>query len=344
MSKKISFKPKQVAKNVLSELHPRTQEIMKLRYGLGGDSKIKTLESVGKKYGITRERVRQIESAAISIIRKSENLKKEKGVLKELKSLIASLGAILPEKELLESISKDKVTQNTIRFFLTLGEDFVKHKEDKEFETRWSVDPKVSKEVHRLLKDIFKSLSDQELVTEGELISRFLGEAENLSEDYRNKEMVKRWLKVSKKLGTSPLGDWGKASASGVKIRGIKDYAYLIMRKNGSPLHYKEVAENITKVFGKKCHVATCHNELIKDSRFVLVGRGMYALKEWGYKPGTVKQVIKDLLEKNGPMKKEEIVTEVLKEKYLKKNTILVNLQNSKNFKRGPGNYYYLVD
>lgn len=344
MSEKISFKPKQVAKKVLSELHPRTQEIMILRYGLGGDAKTKTLESVGKKYGITRERVRQIEKSAITLIRSSDNLKKERVVLDELKKLIFSLGGILPEEELLESISNDKVTQNTIRFFLTLGEDFVKYKEDKNFKTRWSVDPKLSKEVHKLLKQIFESLSDQELLTEGELISRFLGEAENLSDHYKDKEMAKRWLLVSKKLGTSPLGDWGKINASGVKIRGVRDYAYLVMRKNGSPLHYKEVAENITKTFGKKCHVATCHNELIKDPRFVLVGRGMYALKEWGYKPGTVKDTIKDLLRRNGPMKKDAIVEGVLREKYLKKNTILVNLQNSDCFKKDSNNYYHLVE
>ena len=55
-------------------------------------------------------------------------------------------------------------------------------------------------------------------------------------------------------------------------------------------MHFKEVAEAISKTFGKKTHYATCHNELIKDSRFVLVGRGMYALAEWGYQAGIAPQ------------------------------------------------------
>ena len=56
------------------------------------------------------------------------------------------------------------------------------------------------------------------------------------------------------------------------------------MRKHGSPMHFREATEAIAKTFGKKVNDATCHNELIKDSRFVLVGRGLYALTEWGYK------------------------------------------------------------
>ena len=113
-----------------------------------------------------------------------------------------------------------------------------------------------------------------------------------------------------------------------------------MMRKHGSPMHFREVAEAITNTFEKKCHTATCHNELIKDNRFVLVGRGMYALSEWGYKPGVVRDVIKEILKREGPRTKEEVVDKVLKERYLKKNTILVNLQNPKYFKKNKDKKY----
>ena len=76
------------------------------------------------------------------------------------------------------------------------------------------------------------------------------------------------------------------------------------------------------------------HNELIKDQRFVLVGRGIYALAEWGYAKGVVRDVIRDLLAKHGPLTKDEIMDKVLKERYVKENTILVNLQNPKFFKK----------
>ncbi len=74
--------------------------------------------------------------------------------------------------------------------------------------------------------------------------------------------------------------------------KGMRDYAFLVIRKHGSPIHFREVARQINLVFKKKAHTATTHNELIKDPRFVLVGRGLYALKEWGYMSGVVKDVI----------------------------------------------------
>jgi DNA-directed RNA polymerase delta subunit len=123
----------------------------------------------------------------------------------------------------------------------------------------------------------------------------------------------------------------------------VRDYAYLILRKHGSPIHFKDVAKLITEVFKKKAHVATTHNELIKDPRFVLVGRGLYALKEWGYSTGIVRDVIKEILKKNGPLSKEDILDKVMKERYVKQNTIMVNLQNPKFFKKNKQGLYIIV-
>jgi DNA-directed RNA polymerase delta subunit len=123
----------------------------------------------------------------------------------------------------------------------------------------------------------------------------------------------------------------------------MRDYAFLVIRKHGSPIHFREVAKQITQVFKKKAHVATTHNELIKDPRFVLVGRGLYALKEWGYMSGVVRDVIKKIIEKNGPLTKEEIIAKVLKERYVKDNTIMVNLQNQKHFKKDKDGKYSIV-
>ena len=66
----------------------------------------------------------------------------------------------------------------------------------------------------------------------------------------------------------------------------------------------------------------------------MLVGRGLYALTEWGYKPGVVRDVIREALEKEGPMKKDEIIKQVKKARFVKDNTILVNLNDSRYFKR----------
>ncbi len=336
----LSFKPKQVTKRILSPLQDRAYDVIFNRFGLGEDAERKTLESIGNKYGITRERVRQIENAALAPIRKAETYKNEQQVFDELKKIVHELGAVVEEEELLGHVAKDKVTQNHIHFYLVLGDEFKKEREDENFRSRWIVDEMISREVHDALKRLYSTLSDDELVLESELISRFLDSLKNISAEQRNEEMARRWLNLSKTIAKNPLNEWGKADSSNVKTRGIKDYAYLVMRKHGSPMHFREVAKSIETTFGKKTHVATCHNELIKDSRFVLVGRGQYALAEWGYKTGIVRDVIKDILKKEGPMTKDDVVEKVLKERFLKKNTILVNLQNPKYFKKNKQGLY----
>lgn len=343
MTNTITFKPKQVTKKILSGLQPRAYEVIINRFGLSDDTQRKTLEAIGKKYGITRERVRQIENAAMSFIRKSDTFKNENQIFEELKKLVDAMGAIVSEQELLTHLSKDKLTQNYLHFFLTLGNDFFKHKEDDHFKTHWTIDSDTANKIRATLDNIYDNLSDDQLISEGDLISRFLSEVSEISEQYRNEEIARRWLSISKKLSKNPLGEWGKTASPGIKTRGVKDYAYLMMKKHGSPMHFREVAKAVFETFNKKCHIATCHNELIKDKRFVLVGRGIYALAEWGYKTGVVKDVIRDLLKKNGPMKKEDIIEQVMKERYLKKNTILVNLQNAKYFKKNKNGEYAII-
>jgi hypothetical protein len=165
----------------------------------------------------------------------------------------------------------------------------------------------------------------------------------DVSEKYKNDEVLKRWLRISKKIDKNPLGEWGVSHSPNIRAKGIRDYAFLAMRRHGSPIHFKDIAKIITDLFDKKAHPATTHNELIKDPRFVLVGRGLYALSEWGYLSGVVKDFIVKVLHKNGPMTKDQIIDKVMKERYVKENTILVNLHNSKYFKKAKDGKYSLV-
>ena len=339
----ITFKPKQVTKRITSHLHDRANDVIMNRFGLNADAERKTLEEIGKKYNITRERVRQIEEAALALIKKSEAYKQEQAVFDELKQIINSLGSIVAEHELLPHISKDKATQNHIHFYLVLGEVFKKHREDDHFHTRWSVDDGVSEKVHDALKKLYSGLKDEDLITETEMIKKFLDNVKDTADLYKDEEIITRWLGISKAISKNPLGEWGKSSSPNIHTRGIKDYAFLVMRKHGSPMHFREVADTISKTFGKKTHYATCHNELIKDSRFVLVGRGIYALAEWGYKAGVARDIIKDILKREGPLSKDQVVEKVMKERYFKKNTILVNLANLKYFKKNQNGLYTVV-
>jgi len=339
-----SFKPKKITQKITSHLQNRASDVIMNRFGLTADGKKKTLEEIGKKYNITRERVRQIEDAAINFIKKSDAYKNEQAVFDELKQIVHKLGSIVAEHELLPYISKDQATQNHINFFLVLGDAFKKHREDEHFHARWSVDDSMTEKVHDALKKLYATLKDEDLIPETEMIKKFFDQMKDIAEQYKDEEIARRWLSMSKSVAKNGLGEWGKASSPNIRTRGIKDYAFLVMRRHGSPMHFKEVADSISKTFGKKTHYATCHNELIKDSRFVLVGRGMYALAEWGYKAGIAREVIQDIFKREGePLSKDDVVKRVMKERYFKKNTILVNLANPKYFKKNKNGLYTLA-
>lgn len=340
---KVNFKPKAVVKRLLSVLPPRARDVVESRYGLGNKAERMTLESIGKTYKITRERVRQIENYAFGVIRKSDAYKKEKAAFDELEKLIDTLGGVVHEEDFLNYVTDDEGLQNYIHFLLVLGDPFKKRKDDPDFHHRWYVSEEVVEKVESSLKKLYENLSDEDLVPESEMIATFLETVKDVAEKYKNEEIAKRWLSLSKKVGRNPLGEWGASESSNVKAKGMRDYAYLAIRRHGSPMHFTEVAKAIQKLFDRTAHVATCHNELIKDPRFVLVGRGLYALKEWGYSQGVVKDVIRDILKRNGPLTKDEIIDKVLKERYVKDNTIVVNLQNQALFKKGKDGKYSLA-
>lgn len=342
MGIKLEFKPKQVVKKLLSVLPDRAKDVLTRRYGLGKETSPVTLEAIGQEYGITRERVRQIENYALATIRKSEQFETEQAVFDELKDHLTELGTIVREDEFLDEVAKDQSTKNHVHLLLVLGDAFVKHKEDDEFHHRWHVDQELAETVHDSLRRLYDNLSDDELVPEADLIDAFLTELKDVNEEYKNEQILRRWLGLSKTMGKNPLGEWGKAHSPNVRAKGMRDFAYLVIKRHGSPMHFREVAESISELFKRRAHEATCHNELIKDERFILVGRGIYALKEWGYVAGPVKDVIANILAEQGPLTREDIIDAVRKERYVKDNTILINLQDAKRFSRASDGKYSL--
>jgi hypothetical protein len=340
----ITFKPKQVTKKLFSVLPDRARSVLERRYGLGATTETHTLESIGQTYNITRERVRQIENYGIQTIQKSEVYKEFQDVIKELHDAVTDLGGVISEQDLLTELTKDASLRNHIYFLLVIGDPFKRVKEDASFTHRWYIEKKVSDTVEKALKNIFESLDVDDLVSEEEMLTKLRAELQDLEEHYHDEKILKRWLSISKKLDRNPLGEWGHATSPNVHAKGIRDYAYLAVKRHGSPMHFREVADAIKELFNRKAHIATTHNELIKDRRFVLVGRGLYALSEWGYSAGVVKDVLRDILNTHGPLTREEIIDKVRKERYVKDNTIIVNLQDTLLFKKLPDGNYIIVE
>ena len=349
---KITFKPGQVTKQLLGALPERSRDIIERRYGLvgsprsggvGKDNEPMTLEAIGQIYNITRERVRQIENFAIATIRKSDQYAAAKIAFDELEDLMMNYGGVVREDILLADISNDLTTQNQVNFMLNIGESFVRLREDDDFRHRWTNDMETTEKVHGALTNLDGDLDSKDLIGEAEMLERFAEQLKSDIKDYLEHSKMKNWLGLSKRLASNPLGEWGLADSPGVRTRGVRDYAYLVLRQHGQPLHFSDVAKKIKDIFGRDAHVATTHNELIKDSRFVLVGRGLYALSEWGYANGVVRDIIKNVLKKSGPLNREDLVKEVLKQRQVKENTIYVNLQNSKHFHKDSKGKYALT-
>ena len=338
-----SFDSLALVKKLLAAAPERAREVLVRRFGLGTVSERETLEAIGDRSSITRERVRQIEAAGLDAIRASKAFKEAKDAFEELAQYIHHLGIIVPEEELLAALGKDEKSRNRFRFLLVLDSSFFRERETNDFLSRWHVDGTTAKNIHEALSRLYAALPDDEVVSEGDLLDRFLDELKGVNDAYKNEEVLKRWLSLSKRIGSNPLAEWGRTTAPAIRIKGIRDYAYLAIKRHGEPMHFSDVAKAIGTLFTKKAHVATTHNELIKDPRFVLVGRGLYALTEWGYKPGVVRDVIRETLEEKGPLKKEEIIKHVKTARFVKDNTILVNLNDSRYFKRMKDGRYSAV-
>lgn len=338
----LSFKPKAATKSLFVCLPERAQDILRRRFGLEMVERL-TLDAIGKKYGITRERVRQIEDFSLRAIRRSKEFATAAEIFSELRQSLHDYGGLAHEQEFLKHLDADEVNQNNLHFLLVLGDEFTKLKEDAEFHHRWTVDQALAERVHQSLRRAAEGLAEDDLLSEEEMVKRVLNSIAERGSDETLADKARHWLLISKQLGLNPVGEWGLISSPNVRARGVRDYAFLVLRQHGSPMHFMEVARAINDFFSRRANPATCHNELIKDQRFVLVGRGMYALTEWGYRPGIVREVIENILTEHGPLTEEEVLSRVLKERYVKGNTILVNLKNPRYFKKDKQGRYLAV-
>lgn len=335
----LSFSPKNISKDLLSDLPERSRKVLLDRFGLNPKGQVRTLDSIGKEYGITRERIRQIENHGLASVRDSDAYTAHQAELDEMKRVVAALGGILAERTILDELSKTPSDQNHVIFLLTVGHHFEDRHESADFHDRWHTDAQLAESVESALSNLHDAIENNRLTPEEEFLQLFGKHLKQEGVKQREPEVMRRWLVISKRIGKNPLGEWGRSDSPHVRIKNTRDFAYLTLKRHGSPMHFTEVAKGIEKLFGREAHPATTHNELIKDGRFVLVGRGLYALKEWGYEPGVVRDVIKGILQREGPLSREDIIDRVKRERYVKDATIAVNLQSSTFSRLSDGRY-----
>lgn len=313
-----------ICNDLLKTLPVKQKEIINRRFALQNGKERETLQLIGESFGITRERVRQIERDAI--LKLEGGAKKYKEVFQNFREYLKKSGNLKKEDLLLKELGKEN-DQPYVYFLLNLKEDLKRYGATNDFYSLWTTDSaslgeakKTVSLVCQELKRIGKPVFFKELTAANSVLNKTPGS----------------FLEISKKIRQNSEGLWGLLEWPEINPRGVKDKAYLVLKKEKKPLHFSEVASLIPKALSQ-----TVHNELIKDARFVLVGRGIYALKEWGYERGVVKDVISKVLKSSEkPLSKEEVLEKVLKQRQVKENTVFLNLSNRKYFLRNSEGEY----
>jgi predicted Zn-ribbon and HTH transcriptional regulator len=322
----------QLIDNLLNEFTPKQRRVVVGRFGLKNGER-STLQFIGDELKITRERVRQIEEQAIKKL--SKKVKEEAtGILDYAKKHLASVGGVKRDDSFIEDIIHGleiggdvKHADQKLRFLFLVAGTPSYSKNDDDMNAFWFSDDKAKDKFLDFVKTVTNSLKSGK---KEEILNKklYLSHMKDLTSAHL--------LSIPKHFSTNIFGEFGLKAWPEIEPKTIRDKVYLVLRKHDKPLHFEDIAKNINK-FGldrKPAHVQTVHNELIKDDRFVLVGRGVYALKEKGYQPGTVREVIARLLKKHGPLESGTVVRLVNEQRFLKENTILLNLQNRRFFKR----------
>lgn len=311
----------------------REQEIITRRFGLNGTKE--TLEQIGERLNITRERVRQLEKAALirlKIAAEKGNIENLAEIEKALIRNLAESGRISKTKNLADKYLEKNASEQEILnliFIAEISSKLVVIAENDKYHSaiansEYGDERKIKTAIDEIVNIIKKNKSPLSL---DELDGKL---------SYEHPSQIEAIASVSKLLA-SLHGVWGLEKWPSVNPKNIRDKIFVILEAKKEAMHFSEIAEEIRNSDFSRKNVTTqaIHNELIKDKRFVLIGRGIYALDNWGFKKGTVADTITEVLKEAGePLYRDEIVKRVLEKRKVKETTVLLNLQSKKEFVR----------
>ncbi|MFZ2193077.1 MAG: HTH domain-containing protein [Candidatus Moraniibacteriota bacterium] len=331
-----------VAMSLLAHFPERAQNIFKQRFGLADNFSVQTLDKIGNDHKVTRERVRQI----ITDYKKHIAKKCDEAEFREIENIfiftIEDNCGIVKEDNAVSHLNQKKLAreENALRFLVNHSKRIHVVFEKTIIERSWVISKEILGQAKMVIAEAENILKkEKKTLTSDEIFKKLSVIFPNCS-----KKLILNFLESSIKVKSNQFKKWGLHDWPEINPRGSREKIYLILKEEGSPLHFTQITKLIDKhkLGAKKAHPQTIHNELIKDDRFVLIGRGIYALSEWGYYKGAIKDVLKNILEKNGkPIRQDDIMQEVLKLRKVKKATIAINLNNAKLFNR-KGEWYSL--
>ncbi|MBU0646893.1 MAG: sigma factor-like helix-turn-helix DNA-binding protein [Patescibacteria group bacterium] len=354
--------------NLFNNLNSRERDVLTKRFGLLGDCK-ETLEKIGQIYKLTRERIRQIETSSIKKIKQLNDLESSmSGLKKAINQLLEAHGGLMEKEYMLNNLvdvsidacqAKDKdvnIHRSHFNFLISkfLSDEFEEIKKSKHFKNLFKLKYQSLEYLEVLVEELLEKINElkntmttDELVKLAKELVAYKNNEEKfkISDDLSSEKdnlakadmIIRSILKTIKNIGQNKFGHWGISNWREIRPRTINDKIYLILKNNGKPMHFIDIANKINQtVFDKKqANAATVHNELILDNKYVLVGRGLYGLKEWGYCKGTVIDVVENILKQSSfPLSREEVVTKVLEQRFVRETTINLALMDKKRFER----------
>tara|TARA_Y100000310_G_scaffold10036_1_gene10745 strand:+ start:3532 stop:4563 length:1032 start_codon:yes stop_codon:yes gene_type:complete len=331
---------KDLLENLIQTLSKRSADIVRRRFGLSVKTP-QTLEHIGNLYNITRERVRQIECDSFSRLRKQNEFKKLDKTLNNIKIIFDDQGGVISESRLLKEFIKEH--KNQIIFLLKLTPKFHYYKEQEKVKSIWTTHPKYCDLIQQIINNLIQINEEKKQLFAQNEIFAIIKQHPLLNLKLTNQAILS-YLDATKLIEQNNFGEYGPIHWPEVNPRGVKDKAYIVLKRSSQPLHFRQIAHKINTNFGKKTIVdQTVHNELIKDPRFVLVGRGLYALEEHGFEPGTVADIVISKLKKsNKPLSRAKLIKQVQKQRLVHPNTILLSIKTSSKIKRLSNNKYAL--
>jgi hypothetical protein len=332
------FNYKNAAQAVLKTLkRDRDRQILAKRFGFGL-ARRQTLEQIGKTFNITRERVRQIEKAAIQKLQATKSAEVAKSEQRII-DILEQAGGLARVSTVAEMLGVPEIDKAYVLFLATLAGKIHVIAEDDMLRPTLALaktfNPRSINDLRQRLVDAVSTIGQPATI---KTIAAQMGDSIDLT-------ALESLAGTSKELAHFEK-NWGLISWPQVNPKSIRDKTYLVLGKHGKPLHFTEISDRIrnSNFRRRDVTVQAVHNELIKDPRFILIGRGIYALAEWGYTPGTVADIIIDVLRQESPLHKDEIVRRVLEKRQVRTTTIILNLQEKDHFERVAKATYKLKD
>lgn len=337
-----------IMEDMFMVLTPKEKEVIIKRFSLDNQPR-QTLERIGMKFSVTRERIRQIEKIALGKLRRTVRNSKLQIVSEISMEILRANGGVLIETRLVNDVlkaiqSQESIDASIIRLALNINSDIEKVDKTNTFHPFWRQKEVSMASINDMVNTGAKLLKKRTEVFEAEKFATEINKELAKKEYKLELNTIISALEVDKRIKRTKDG-FGLMTWRHINPKSIRDKAYIVLKTEKKPLHFVNIANKIASADFDKKVVTTqaVHNELIRYEQFVLVGRGLYALKEWGYKRGTVADVIEDLLKKKSPLTKKEIIEGVLKQRQVKKGTISLNLQKKTQFVR-VGRAVYKLD